>query len=173
MLSITSANWRFFAASTVPRFAAKIIAKQTLLQAELATTKLLPNSNLTDYLLVPFRLGRCTPRRKGARMDAPDQRRYPRVKPPQSVVVAWQAGTRRGVSFVDNICVGGLFVRTKESIPLRSLIQILLDLPVGQVRARAIVRRVLEGRGIAVEFIAMDPSDRARLLQQVKALLPA
>jgi hypothetical protein len=69
--------------------------------------------------------------------------------------------------------VGGLFVRTKESIPLRSLIQILLDLPVGQVRARAIVRRVLEGRGIAVEFIAMDPSDRARLLQQVKALLPA
>jgi len=105
-------------------------------------------------------------------MHAPDQRRYPRVKPPQTVVAAWQVGTQRGVSFVDNICVGGLFVRTKESIPLRSLIQILLDLPVGQVRARAIVRRVLQGRGIAVEFIAMDPSDRARLLQQVKALLP-
>ena len=51
--------------------------------------------------------------------------------------------------------------------------QILLDLPVGQVRARAIVRRVRNGHGIAVQFIAMDPTDRARLFQQVNALLPA
>jgi len=106
-------------------------------------------------------------------MDAPDQRRYPRAKPPKSVVAAWQAGTQRGVSFVESICVGGLFVRTQEQIPLRCLVQVLLDLPVGQVRARAIVRRIREGQGIAVQFIAMDPTDRARLFQQMKALLPA
>jgi hypothetical protein len=53
------------------------------------------------------------------------------------------------------------------------LVQILLDLPVGQVRARAIVRRVQDGHGMAVEFIAMDPSDRARLFQQMNELLPA
>jgi hypothetical protein len=110
---------------------------------------------------------------KGSLMDGPDQRRYPRVKPPKSVVAAWQVGTQRGVSFVESICVGGLFVRTKDAVPLRSLVQILLDLPVGQVRARAIVRRVLDGRGIAVQFIAMDPSDRARLFQQVNELLAA
>jgi hypothetical protein len=106
-------------------------------------------------------------------MNSPDQRRYPRVKPPNTVVAAWQAGTKRGVSFVENLAVGGIFVRTKEQLPLRCLVQILLDLPVGQVRARAIVRRVVDGRGIAAEFIAMDPSDRARLFQQVNALLPA
>jgi len=106
-------------------------------------------------------------------MIAPDQRRYPRVRPPRSVVAAWQAGTLRGVSFVESLAIGGLFVRTKEAIPLRCLVQILLDLPVGQVRARAIVRRVREGRGVAVQFIAMDPTDRARLFQQVNALLPA
>ncbi len=106
-------------------------------------------------------------------MNAPEQRRYPRVKPPKSVVAAWQAGTQRGVSFVESLAVGGLFVRTKEKLPLRCLVQILLDLPVGQVRARAIVRRVQDGHGMAVEFIAMDPSDRARLFQQMNELLPA
>jgi hypothetical protein len=110
---------------------------------------------------------------KVALMNAPDQRRYPRVKPPNSVVAAWQAGTQRGVSVVESLAVGGLFIRTKQPLPLRCLVQILLDLPVGQVRARAIVRRVIDGRGIAVEFMAMDPTDRARLLQQMNALLPA
>jgi hypothetical protein len=105
-------------------------------------------------------------------MNAPDQRRYPRVKPPKSVVVAWQAGTQRGVSFVESLAIGGLFVRTKERVPLRCLVQILLDLPVGQVRGRAIVRRVRDGHGMAVQFIAMDPGDRARLFQQMNSLLP-
>jgi hypothetical protein len=106
-------------------------------------------------------------------MNVSDQRRYPRVKPPKSVVAAWQAGTQRGVSFVESLGVGGLFVRTKEPVPLRCLVQVLLDLPVGQVRGRAIVRRVREGQGMAVQFIAMDPSDRARLFLQIKTLLPA
>jgi hypothetical protein len=105
-------------------------------------------------------------------MNAPDQRRYPRVKPPKSVVVAWQAGTQRGVSFVESLAIGGLFVRTKERVPLRCLVQVLLDLPVGQVRGRAIVRRVRDGYGMAVQFIAMDPGDRARLFQQMNSLLP-
>jgi hypothetical protein len=106
-------------------------------------------------------------------IESPEQRKYPRVKPPKSVVAAWQAGTQRGVSFVDNLAVGGLFVRTKERLPLRCLVQVLLDLPVGQVRGRAIVRRIREGHGIGVQFIAMDPTDRARLFQQVNTLLPA
>jgi hypothetical protein len=103
-------------------------------------------------------------------MFAPEQRYYPRVKPPKSALAAWQAGTRRGVSFLDSLSVGGFFVRTKEVLPLRCLVQILLDLPVGQVRCRAIVRRVYENYGIAVQIIAREPSDRARLYEQVRAL---
>jgi PilZ domain len=103
-------------------------------------------------------------------MNALEQRKYPRMKPPKNVIAAWQAGTQRGVSFVENLAVGGLFVRTKELLPLRCLVQVLLDLPVGQVRAKAIVRRVREGHGIGVQFIAMDQTDRARLFQQVKML---
>jgi putative N-acetylmannosamine-6-phosphate epimerase len=88
------------------------------------------------------------------------------------VVVAWQAGTHRGVSFVESLGIGGFFVRTKEKLPLRCLVQILLDLPIGQVRCRAVVRNIRENYGIGVQIIAMDPTDRARLFQQMKELLP-
>jgi hypothetical protein len=106
-------------------------------------------------------------------MVAREQRKYPRVKPPKTVVAAWQAGTQRGVSFLENLSVGGLFVRTKEKLPLRCLVQILLDLPVGQVRCRGMVRWSRENYGVAVQFIAMDPGDRARLFLQMRTLLAA
>lgn len=104
-------------------------------------------------------------------MDAEEQRYYPRVKPPRSILAAWQAGTLRGVSFLDSLSVGGLFVRSKEVLPVRCLVQILLDLPVGQVRCRGIVRRVRENHGFGVQFIAMEPGDRARLFAQMRALM--
>jgi hypothetical protein len=106
-------------------------------------------------------------------MPSSEQRYYPRVKPPKSVLAAWQAGTRRGVSFLESLSVGGLFLRTKEALPMRCLVQILLDLPVGQVRCRAVVRCVRENHGFGVQFIAMDPSDRARLFAQMRTLLAA
>jgi hypothetical protein len=50
-------------------------------------------------------------------------------------------------------------------------VQILLDMPVGQVRGRAIVRRVAD-HGMGIQIIAMDPGDRARLRQQLRELPP-
>jgi len=105
-------------------------------------------------------------------MIAPEQRKYPRVRPPRSIVAAWQAGTQRGVSFLESLSVGGLLIRTKEPLPPRSLMQILLDLPVGQVRCRGIVRNI-QRSGVAVQIIAMDPTDRARLFAQMTTLLLA
>ncbi len=106
-------------------------------------------------------------------MFALEQRQYPRVTPPQDVLAAWQAGTQRGVSFLESLSVGGFFVRTKEALPLRCLMQILLDLPVGQVRCRGIVRRTSDRRGVAVQIISMDPTDRARLFAHMTQLLLA
>jgi hypothetical protein len=103
-------------------------------------------------------------------MSYPEQRQYPRVKPPKSVVVAWQSGVLREVSYVDNIGLGGLYLRTRKQVALRSLVQILLDMPVGQVRGRAVVRRINEAHGIGIQIIAMDQEDRARLFRQLKEL---
>lgn len=102
-------------------------------------------------------------------MGDAEQRRYPRVVPPKSVVVAWQSGTWRAVSYLESIGLGGLFVVTRQPVPLRSMVKVLLDLQFGEVRARAVVRRISPARGMGIEFIAMSQEDRARLN---KALLP-
>ncbi len=103
-------------------------------------------------------------------MKFQEQRQHPRIKPPKNVVVAWQSGTLRDVCYVENLALGGLFVRTKKKVALRSLVKILLDMPVGQVRGQAVVRRVAENNGMGIQIIAMDPSDRARLRQQLRDL---
>ena len=101
---------------------------------------------------------------------APDQRKYPRVQPPRSFVVAWQSGMTRDVSYMDSLALGGLFIRTKTPVPLRSAVQLLLDTPAGQIRGRAIVRRVQERKGMALQIIAMDPGDRALLHRELRDL---
>jgi len=64
---------------------------------------------------------------------------------------------------MESIGLGGLFVLTRNPVPIRSMVKVLMDLPSGEVRARAIVRRVMPTRGMAVNFIAMTQEDRARL----------
>jgi hypothetical protein len=51
------------------------------------------------------------------------------------------------------------------------MINMLLDMQNGDVRARAIVRRVTPSEGMGIEFISMSPEDRARLNQQLQGLL--
>ena len=87
------------------------------------------------------------------------------------MVVAWQSGVLREVSYVENIGLGGMYLKTKKPVPVRSLVQVLLDMPVGQVRARGLVRRVRDQQGMGIQIIAMDPEDRARLFQQMRALV--
>ena len=102
-----------------------------------------------------------------------DLRRYPRVVPPKNLVVAWEAGASRAVSYLESLALGGLFVLTRKPAPLRSMVKILMDLPFGEVRARAIVRRVMPSHGMAIEFIAMTQEDRARLTKALQPMLAA
>jgi hypothetical protein len=103
-------------------------------------------------------------------MGVIENRQYPRLKPPKNVLAAWRSGMQRDVSYVESIALGGLFLRTKRKVAIRSLVQVLLDLPIGQVRGRGVVRRHQEHYGIAVQFIAMDPEDRGRLVRQMRDL---
>jgi Tfp pilus assembly protein PilZ len=100
-----------------------------------------------------------------------EQRRYPRAVPPRSVRVAWQSGTRRTVSYMASLALGGLFVLTQQPVPIRSSVKVLLDLPLGEVRARGVVRRITPSRGMGIEFIAMTQEDRARLSKALQPML--
>jgi PilZ domain len=102
--------------------------------------------------------------------ETPKKRRHPRVKAPSDLLVAWETGTQRAVSRPDTMAINGLFVLTPQPPPVRSMVRLLIDWPKGEVRARGVVRRVAR-IGMAVEFIAMDPEDRARLKRLLAPLL--
>jgi type IV pilus assembly protein PilZ len=97
-------------------------------------------------------------------------RRYPRVKPPAGLVVAWQTANRKLLSYVGGIGLGGLFIRTKEPLPVGSMIKILIDLPGDGVRARAVVRDVRPNEGMGVGIVSMEQDDRQRLGKFVSGL---
>jgi PilZ domain len=98
-------------------------------------------------------------------------RRHPRVKSPRGLFVAWETGSKRSVSRLETLSLGGVFIRTPEPPPIGSTLNILLDMQNGDVRARAIVRRVAPSKGMGIEFISMTPEDRARLNKQLQQLM--
>ena len=102
--------------------------------------------------------------------NSEQRRRHPRVSAPKGLLVAWEAGTRRAVSYLESVALGGFFIRTPQPPPVRSTLRILLELPMGDVRARAIVRRVSPRKGMGIEFISMNPEDRARLNHLLRRL---
>jgi hypothetical protein len=89
------------------------------------------------------------------------------------MLVGWQVGTQRFVSRLDNIALGGLFIRTPNPPPAESLVKVIVSLPMGsgEVQARGVVRRVTPSRGMGVEFTAMNPEDRGRLSGLLRPLL--
>jgi hypothetical protein len=101
---------------------------------------------------------------------SPISRRYPRVGLPKGMSVAWQAGSERVVSRIGTIGLGGVFVYTKRSASVGDIVKLVFDVPDGEVRARAIVRSYEPGRGMGLEFTAMQSEARARLTQLLRRL---
>jgi hypothetical protein len=99
-----------------------------------------------------------------------DFRRYPRLFSPKGTILAWQSASMRHVSRVANLGLGGLYIRTTEPPPSGTYIHLLLDVPTGEVRARAVVQRSNPRDGMAVKFVAMQQEDRARFAQWLKRL---
>ena len=98
-------------------------------------------------------------------------RRYPRVALAKGMLVAWQCSNGKGVSRVSTLGLGGLFISAPDPPPVGTLVKLLFDVPDGEVRARAVVKNVKAGSGMALAFVDMDYSSRARLNQLLKKLL--
>ena len=99
-----------------------------------------------------------------------DLRSYPRLSSPKGTILAWQTAGKRFVSSVANLGLGGIYIRTAEPLPPGTFIQLLLDVPTGEVRARAVVRTSRPHQGMGVKFVAMQQEDRARFARWLKRL---
>lgn len=99
-----------------------------------------------------------------------DLRRYPRVTSPKGTLLAWQAAGKKAVSYVGNLGLGGLYIRALEPPLPGTFIQLLLDVPAGEVRARALVQWSKPREGMGVKFISMQHEDRGRLARYLNTL---
>jgi len=98
-------------------------------------------------------------------------RRYPRVGLPKGMLIAWQSGGERIISRVATLGLGGLFISTPNPPAVGEIVNLIFEVPGGEVRARAVVRSSQPGRGMGVEFTAMGHEARARLHRLLKRLL--
>jgi hypothetical protein len=99
------------------------------------------------------------------------KRRHPRTKMRKVFLVAWQGGGRRGASRARNVCLGGIYIDTRNPADVGDILDLIFDAPQGEVRTRAIVRSMHMGRGMGVEFIGLNFLERHRLHVMLKDLL--
>jgi hypothetical protein len=97
-------------------------------------------------------------------------RRYTRVALPNGMLVAWQHYGGRKVSRVRVLALGGLFISTPKPPPVGDVIQLIFEVPGGDVRARAMIRDSQPGKGMGIEFTSMNSEARARLNHLMKVL---
>ena len=103
--------------------------------------------------------------------DTREKRRFPRLDLPKGVWVARQGGGQRFVSRVFDLSMGGVFIPTSELLPVGTVVKLIFETPDGDVHASAVVRHTVVGRGMGVEFAAMDDDDLARTHRLLKKLV--
>src|SRR4029077_9737695 len=74
------------------------------------------------------------------------------------------------VSNAEELGVGGAFLLVADPLSAGTHVEVIFDVPSGEVRARAIVRHARAGHGMGVQFVHMGADDRARLHRFVKEL---
>lgn len=106
-------------------------------------------------------------------MSEPDtpERKYPRKQLEKGIAVAWQGSGGRRVGRAKTLGLGGLYIETNEPSAEGSYLQVLLDTPEGEVRARAVVRKADDGKGMGIQFVGMDQGARSHLYSLLKKLL--
>jgi len=77
--------------------------------------------------------------------------------------VAWKSSAQTTTSRAEVMGLGGLFLQAAKPPNDGSTIDLIFDLPTGQVRGRAIVRDSKPGKGMGIQFVQMKPEDRAKL----------
>ena len=108
-----------------------------------------------------------------AEEPARQMRRYPRISLPNGMNLSWHGGDcdLQLFSRVKTLGMGGLFISTPNPPPVGTKLRLAFEVPGGSVRAEAIVRNIVPGDGIGVEFTRMNLGDKLLLQKLLKRLL--
>ena len=101
----------------------------------------------------------------------PPKRRYLRISLPKGMRVAWHGGDLQLFSRVRTLGMGGLFISVSDPPPVGTKLRLSFEVPGGNVQAEAIVRNIVAGEGMGVEFKKLRLKDRILLEDLLKRLL--
>lgn len=95
------------------------------------------------------------------------------------IEVLWRSGGEFAPSRVSELSRTGAFIQTSQPAEMGAGLDLRLDVPGHEISAQAVVRRVVPGQGMAVEFEFVSEEDRALLealvhrIEMAHALQPA
>jgi hypothetical protein len=99
--------------------------------------------------------------------NIPSRRRHLRIETPGEVWVYWKCAGLEDTSRVRDLCLGGLFIETKELRDVGKEVKLHFLVQEGQVRAEAVVRHIQPGAGLGLKFTALSGQD----IPHLKALI--
>jgi hypothetical protein len=94
----------------------------------------------------------------------------PGIAPLKEMHVFWRSDGEFAPSLITDLSRTGAFIRTSRPAQIDAVLHVRLDAPGREICAQAIVRRVVPGQGMAVEFDSMTDADRAHLDAWVKRI---
>lgn len=98
-------------------------------------------------------------------------RRHPRISLPNGMTVAWYGGGIQQVSRVKTLNSGGLCLAADITRPMGADLMLVFEVPGGVVQAGAVVRNVIPGKEMGLEFTSTGAQARALLDNLLKRLL--
>jgi hypothetical protein len=100
----------------------------------------------------------------------PSRRFNSRIAATQDVWVCWLCNGRDDISRVRDLSLGGLFLETALPRAIGSPTKIDFLVGEGQIRADAVVRHVVPGRGLGFKFTAVTEQDRRKFAALMRRL---
>src|SRR5215472_6354800 len=98
-------------------------------------------------------------------------RRHQRISLPKGMTVAWYGGGLQQESRVKTLNSGGLLVSGSITRPVGSSLMLVFEVPGGVVQAEAVVRNVIPGKEMGLEFTSMGAHARVLLDDLLERLL--
>src|ERR1700730_10341857 len=100
-----------------------------------------------------------------------ETRRHQRIALPKGMSVTWNGGGQQQVSRVKTLSMGGLSLCGSITLRVGTDLTLVFEVPGGIVTAQAVVRTVVAGEEMGVEFTKMSPESRALLERLLTRLL--
>jgi len=93
----------------------------------------------------------------------PSRRRSSRIAAVDDVWIYWESHPYRDISRIRDLSPGGLFLETRAKKKEGEVVRLHFLVQEGQIRAEAVVRHVIAGRGLGMKIESLTSQDAPQL----------